>query len=282
MAQYRFGRNYELTIEVGPDAEQAVVIRPPIRVAFSADKSIAGGLNRINLTIYNLKESTRRKLAKDPEDDVFIHLAFKVGYADVLEPIFRGTIYRGVNRRDGAEILTDIECQDGGFDYQFSETDRTVGPDSDTVREVLKDMPNTDPGAIAERQRLLRPRVMSGRSPRVLDGLVDDSENWFIDNERLHIIGENQVLGGGIPIVSAGTGLLGAPEREQREVTVNTRFNPAVRVGGQFKLESEIAPYMNGIYKARTITYDGDWEGDAWDQTITGIPPSLQPEVVDE
>ena len=277
MPRSLFARDYELRIQVGDD--QAVIVRPPIRVQFSCDKSIAGGLNRLDISVYNLRESNRLAVAKDPEEQRYIPISFQMGYKDRLEPMFRGSVHTATNRRDGSDIVTEIECIDGGFDYQFAETDRTLAAGADVVDEVLRDMPNTQRGAVARRQRLIRPKVMTGRTPRILDTLIGPAERWFIDNESLNIIGPNQVVGDFVPLISPTTGLLETPEREQRRVTVKTRFNPSVRPGGRFGLESTLAPQMDGVYRAETLQYEGDLDGDAWDQTITGLPVTA-PEVV--
>ena len=276
MSLSRFNRDYELTIQVDG---QAVTFRPPIRVSFTANKSIAGGLNRLDISVYNMREANRNAIAKDPEDQKYIPLKFKAGYKDNLEQLFRGSIHRANTRRDGADLVTEIECVDGGFDYQFSETDRVIAAGGDQVEAVLKDMPNTGKGAISERQPLIRPKVMVGRTPKKIDSFVQDGESWFIENEKLHIIKDGEVIGTSVPIVSAATGLLEAPQRDQQRVTVKIRYNGAIRTGGRFKLESELAEYMNAIYRAETIEFEGDWEGEAWDQTITGLPITA-PEVL--
>lgn len=265
----RTGRNYELFIEIDG---RSVLVRPPIRVAFSGSKSVAGGLNRIDLTVYNLEENKRLGIAKDPEQQKYIPLQFSVGYGDRLEPLFRGSVYTATNSRDGAEIVTEIECLDGGFDYQFSETDRTISAGADPVAALLQDMPNTSRGVIEPRQPLLRPKVMSGRTARMLDEITAEDEFWFIQDERLNIIKEGQQIGATIPLVSPATGLLETPEREQQVVTFKTRFNPAIKAGGLLELESTLAPQMNGTYQARTITYDGDLDGSAWEQTVEAYP----------
>ena len=268
----RSGRNYELFIDLKsarPDLpRQTVLIRPPIRITFSGSKSVAGGLNRIDLEVYNLAEDKRLAIAEDPEEDKNTSLQLSVGYGTNLEPLFRGTIYRAENARDGAEIITSIECVDGGFDYQFSETDRTVAAGADPVTAILKDMPNTERGFIRQRQPLQRPKVMSGRSARELDKIVEDDEFWFILDGRLNIIQEGQSIGGTIPLVSPATGLLETPTREQQIVTFRTQFNPSVKAGGLLELESTLAPQMNGAYQARTITYDGDLDGDSWEMEV--------------
>lgn len=263
---FRFNRSYELIVE-------GITVRPPLRVSFSSEKSIAGGLNRLDIEIYNLREDSRLQLAKDPEEQRYIPIQFRAGYESSLEPLFRGSVFVGRNRREGADIVTSLECIDGGFDYQFSEVDRVVASGGDVVGEILKDMPHTGRGDIAERQQLIRPKVMVGRAPKIIDSIIDEGESWFIDNEQLHIVKDGEPIASFDPLVAPSTGLLETPEREQERVTAKTRFNPSVRIGGQFSLQSTLAPQMNGIYFVETISYEGDLEGDAWDQTITGLPP---------
>ncbi len=265
----RFSRNYELTMS-RPGDVAAVKVVPPMRISFQADKSIRGQLNKIQLKIYNMIESRRLQIVKDPEDQKIINISLAVGYQNSLESVFRGTIHQSSNERQGADIITTIEGLDGGYDFLNSYTSRTVEGSQLAVDSCLGDMPNTATGKITERPPLTRPKVLVGNSVRLLEEMVGPDETWFIDDEQFCIMKDDEVISRFVPKVSPATGLISTPTRKNKEVTFATLMNPAVKIGRRAELESTTAPHLNGVYKMDTISYQGDNFGDEWSQTCTG------------
>ena len=265
----RFDRDYELTIQV--EQRRAVVITPPMRIAFSADKSVSGGLNKITIKAYNLTEANRLAIQKDPEQQKRVPFSLRVGYSGSLELIFKGTVFKASSRREGAEIVTEIEGLDGGFDFLNSYVNRTVKGKDSAINGVLSDLPNTQRGKITGQSALIRPRVMVGSAMTVLDSLIDDGATWYVDDERLYVLKQDDVISRFIPLVSSDTGLVNTPEREQSRVTFETLMNPALKIGGLCQLESITAPHLNGVYRIDSMGYSGDNYGNDWKQAVTAI-----------
>ena len=90
----------------------------------------------------------------------------------------------------------------------------------------------------------------------------------YIEDEKLYIIKENESAENYVTLISAETGLMNTPKRENKIVELDTRMNPAIKIGGQAKLESIYAPYLNGVYRIDTARFVGSYDGDAWDMTI--------------
>lgn len=267
MTAARFNRDYRLEVGI---LGGTVTVRPPMRIEFQADKSIRGQLNKIQIRLYNLSERNRLALVKDAEQRKRIPLSLSVGYQGRLELVFKGTVHTGSNARQGADIVTTLDGLDGGFDYINSFTSRTVAGGRRAVDAALEDMPNTGVGKINDRPVLTRPKVLVGNSVRLIEDTIGPGETWYIDDEQLYIISDNQVTSRFIPVVSAETGLISTPEREFQEVTFQTLLNPSIRIGGRVKLVSRTAPHLDGIYKIDTISYSGDNFGDDWSQFCTG------------
>lgn len=263
----RFIRDYEFRAQI---LGGEVVVRPPLRINFQADKSIRGGLNKIQIQLYNLEERKRLSLVKDAEQQIRIPIQLSVGYQGSLELVFRGTVYRGSNERQGADIITNLESLDGGFDFLNSFTSRTVEGGRRAVDAALSDMPNTTIGKITERPVLTRPKVLVGNSAKLIEDMIGPDETWYIDNEQLYIIKDNEITSRFIPLVSAQTGLISTPTRDNKEVTFETLMNPSVKIGQLAQLQSKIAPHLNGRYRIETISYQGDNFGDTWSQACTG------------
>lgn len=265
--QSRFNRDYEFSVQVS--GSQAVTIIPPMHIAFNGEKSYQGGLNRMTIKIYNLKEKNRLALVKDSEQNKIIPAALSVGYANGKQIVFKGTVHVGKNYREGADLVTELECYDGGYDFINSFTAKTIK--GDAVSAILDDMPNTKKGKITEQQQLVRPKVIIGQSVKFLDNILGYDQSWFIDNEQLYIMKQDEVVSSYIPDVKASTGLLNTPTREYSKITFDTLMNPELRIKGLCNLISVNAPHLNGIYQIQSVSYDGDNYGSSWKQTITAI-----------
>src|SRR5690606_4987342 len=131
------------------------------------------------------------------------------------ELIFKGTVFKAKSRREGAEIVTEIEGLDGGFDFLNSYVNRTVRGKDSAISGVLSDLPNTQRGKITSQSALIRPRVMVGSAMKVLDSLIDEGATWYVNDERLYVLKQDDVISSYIPLVSSDTGLVNTPEREQ-------------------------------------------------------------------
>jgi hypothetical protein len=265
----RFNRDFELTVSVASGREVAVV--PPMRISFNVDKSIAGGLNKMTCRIYNLQPSNRLALTKDAEGREVIPVRLRVGYEGTMALIFKGTVRRGLNYREGPDMVTELECLDGGAQILgtfLSTTVRGKGQALETVRTAA----GLERGKVTEQTPLVRPRVLVGPAARVLDDLVDAGASWYIDDEQLYVLKDGDVVSSFVPVVDASTGLLNTPTREMKRMTFDTLMNPSLRLGGLCDLESTSAPHMNGVYRIIEIGYSGDNYGSGWQMSCTANP----------
>lgn len=266
----RFDRTYELIVQ--PANRPAISISPPIRCSYTITKSISGGLNSATIRVYNLSQDNRLSLAKDAEQfERRIPIMLRIGYADQLQLIFKGSVHRGLNSREGPDLITELQSLDGGFDFLNSFTAKTVVGKTTAIDAILSDAPNTTRGKITEQPQLVRPKVLVGPSLKLVDELVHADETWYIDDEQLHIIKDDEVTSTYIPLVDAGTGLLNTPAREMSRITFETLINPTLRIGALCQLVSVSAPHLSGVYKIDTIRYNGDNYGSQWAQTCTGL-----------
>lgn len=269
MTFQRFSRDYELRIDA---LGGAIYIRPPMRIQFQSDKSIYGGLNKIQIQLENLAERKRQALTKDPEQRKEIPIKLSVGYQGRLELVFSGTVHKGSNERQGPDIISKIEGLDGGFDFLNSFTSKTVEGAEKALEACLEDMKRTTRGKITERAILSRPKVLLGNSAKLIEEMVGPDETWYIENEQLFIIKDGEVVSRVIPVVTAQSGLISTPYRENQMTTFETLMNPAVKIGHMVQLKSQTAPHLNGVYRVETISFQGDNYGDQWSQTCTCRP----------
>ena len=155
-------RDYKLSVAT---QSGLIEITPNFNIAFSCDKSSAGGLNSLDIDIFGLKESTRLALVKDPEENKKIGIKLEVGYEGQLRKIFSGQVHVGKNARSGSDIITSLTCYDGGYDFFNSFTSKTVTGKILAIDALLADMPNTTIGRITSKiTELERPKVLIGNT----------------------------------------------------------------------------------------------------------------------
>lgn len=265
----RFNRDYILTIDIRGGR---VEIKPPLRIVFSVDKSDEGGLNKCQIQLFNLSEQNRFAIVKDAEEAKRIPINLSVGYQGKIETIYKGNIQVGANERQGADLVSTITGLDGGTDGLNSFTNRTIDGGQRAINAILLDMPNTSVGKVNDRPILSRPKVLVGNSLRLINDTMGLDESWYIDNEQLFILKDGQAVRNFIPLVSPATGLISTPTREASKTTFVTLINPAIKLGSQVNLKSVTAPYLDGVYKVRSINYSGDNFGSDWMQSCTCTP----------
>ena len=262
----RFNRDYELTIAISDT--QAIIIKPPLNIVFDCLKTTKSSLNKLDLRLFNLNESRRLELTKEKGSKRRIPIVLKVGYEGRLEVIFKGDINVSSTERNGTDFITNIECFDGGHDYLNAFTSRTVKGKDAAIEAILRDMTSTTKGKITQLKELLRPKVLVGSSSKLIEEMLEPDEEFFIDNEQLFIMKENEVNGSYAPLISAQTGLINTPEREDDIIYFNSMMNPTIALGGFCNVDSKTAPNLNGVYKVQAINYSGEYEGQDWVQSV--------------
>lgn len=262
---------YDYFLTVGLRNGGTITVRPPMRITFNIEQATTGGLNKANIQIYNLSDSTRAQIVKDPTDSVIMQVTLQAGYVGNIKQIFKGNITQARNARQGVDFITSIECLDGNEAALSSFTSAAVRGKNESIQQLVNDMHGVESGKITEQSPLTRAKIMFGNSWKLLRDSTDPQQEVFIHDQRVNILNRNEVLGSTIPIVSPATGLKTTPEKQQQQIVFTTLINPAIRLGEQVSLQSTTARYINGIYKVISISFTGDYEGESWEQKIKAI-----------
>lgn len=303
-----FYRDYRLTVGIG---NQAVIIQPPITISFKALESVnKKSLGKLSVSVNGLKPSTRLQLVKSEDEEKYIPVRLEVGYNDRLRQVFQGSVKSGAVKREGPIHIVSLECEDGGHDYINAFTSRTVRGKNQVVDSVLQDMPNTKKGSVTKQQALIRPKVLVGSSSKIISDMLAPDEDFFIKDERLHILKSHEVTSGNIPVVNARSGLLNTPQAtkisaqddggkkakkptnepdtdpagkkdtdsstlaksSKGQIVFDTKLNPMLVIGGLCAVESVTNPALNGVYKIYQIETSGQNNGAAWYQKVVCQP----------
>lgn len=270
----RENRRYKLTFFV--QDKETLVIEYPFKIRFNAIEklnNLKGGLNELNLQIYNLSSSNRLKLVVDESSkDKKLRVVFEVGYDDELRIVYQGTVYSGEVSKSGTDYINTINCKDGGNDFINKFITTTVKTKNQVIEEILKKCDSLKKGKITIDKDYLKAKPLFGNVGKVLLELPNEDEEMFISKEKLYLIKKNDVISKYVPLVNADSGLISA-SRQNKTITAITLFNPSLSIGMYCKLESIVNPYLNGQYKIYNIKYTGDTDGNEWTMEVLLTEP---------
>lgn len=277
-----------------------------LRIHFEVGKTIESAPNVAIIKIYNLHPDNEAKV-KNEFDEVLLN----AGYEGAMRLVFRGNIKHVYRYREGADYITEIEAGDGDKDFSRAVMNETLAAGTTNAQLVdravgtFKGVGGTTKGhvQVTERSRL-RGKVISGNTRDVLHDVSRESgANWSIQDGQLVIVSANDVLPGEAIVIRADTGMLGAPEINDKGIAVKCLMNPMLRVNGAIKLDNNgikakrvkaqalatkrekqetNAPLgreneqlvrldPDGIYKVLKLTHKGDNRGQDWVSEIECI-----------
>jgi len=254
-------RNYTLRAQTALSIlPEDVVIEPPFTLEFDITRNLLSSANTSTMRIYNLSEERRNQLRKDRfTDTVYRGIQLEAGYGDTKPIIFKGNISQAWSVRQGTNQITTIECFDGGYalvNGQIS-TQFAKGTNVNAIMEAItKTLPKVDFGAIGDFEgKISRGNTYSGNTADILQQLSGGS--LFIDNERVYILNPDEIIAGSIDVISADTGLLGSPVREETQIVFDMLFEPRLTIGQGIQLISVTEPIFNGFYKVVSLKHRG-------------------------
>jgi hypothetical protein len=270
-----------------------------LRIAFEVTKTVEAAPNIAVIKIYNLHPDNEARIKNEYED-----VLLNAGYEGAMQLVFRGNIRHVYRYRDGNDYITEIEAGDGDKDFRSAVMNETLAAGTTNTQLVnravgtFNGVGGTSKGhvQIEERARL-RGKVISGNTRDVLNDVSRESgANWSIQDGQLTIVSTNDVLPGEAILIRADTGMLGAPEVNDKGVVVRCLMNPMIRVNGALQLDNNgikakrqqanalatqrersetNAPLgreneelvrldPDGIYKVLKLTHRGDTRGKDW------------------
>lgn len=267
-----------------------------LRVHFEVSKTVESAPNVAVIKIFNLSPINETKI-KNEFDEVLLN----AGYEGALRLVFRGNIKHVYRYRDKSDYITEIEAGDGDKDFRSATMNETLAAGTTNAQLVdravgsFKTTGGTTKGAVQINDRArLRGKVISGNTRDVLHDVARESgANWSIQDGQLVIVKANGVLPDEAIVITADTGMLGAPEINDKGIAVKCLLNPQLRVNGAIKLdnngikakrqkaqalgkkqEDQKEPVRldpDGIYKVLKITHKGDTRGQDWVSEIECI-----------
>lgn len=259
----KFLRKYILTVETVTG--ELVVIKPPFTIEFDIQRNVLTSASYAQIRVYNLKENTRNAILKDQYtfDDIRT-VELQAGYGDAVSYpiIFTGNIDRAWSVREGSNVITSIDCFDGGFAFANAVTNRQYPagtPQKSIIEDIVSSLGqfNVSVGAIGNYEGVTtRGSSYSGNTVDVLAELTGGG--FFIDNGKAYALQNNEVLESNqIQVIKSSSGLLGTPIREETYLRFTMLFEPRLRIGQQILLESITEKRYNTYYKVISLMHKG-------------------------
>lgn len=243
---------------------------------FQVEKRLDGRPNTCELQIFNLSPDHRGHLsaisAKARTHRVLVEV--EAGYEGNTSRIFRGDMRLAFHKREGADISTTIEAGDGEFSVSRARIFKSWGPGT-PVATVLGDIVsalglgkgNLAQASIAQflggGDAFVGGTACSGKAMKELTRITASlGIQWSIQDGTLQFLSTGQALEGTAIVLNSGTGMVGAPDIDQKGIAkVRSLLQPDLFPGRKIKLEGA---ELQGFYRVEKCRYSGDVWGNDW------------------
>ena len=264
----------------GP-ADKAIKVSN-LRIMFDIKKTNKPETNTADISIYNLNQDNRENVVKTEKV-----LILNAGYADAtgLEKLFVGYVVNTNHAREGADIISKIQCEDGSKPLRETKINKpfTAGTGAKKIiQDIIKELPissqNVDLTGIDDK-KFVNGFAASGIFSKIMDNLVGDLNlEWSIQDNELQIIERGKTNQRTALLLSPETGLIGSPEQlqnlnedDEEEIKPGWRVKsllfPKITIGNKIAIESR-AIKKNTYFKVISVQHIGDTFGNDWNSII--------------
>jgi len=260
---------------VSPEEGEEVLLQN-LRMEFEIFKTVTRSANTLLLKIYNLSKDTISKLNAANSS-----IALKVGYTESSGAgvIFIGDITFVDTKHMLPDIITEIHASDGQKVLRESKLSLSYGADT-AVKNILNDItaqlsdialrPLGEIGSLAFKKGF----SYTGTVEKALDKICAALKlEWSIQNNELQIIPRGKISQEEVLVISADSGLIGSPNKQENQDIANTGsdnlpgweftslLESRIEPGGQVQLESREA---NGTFRIESVKHVGDTHASPW------------------
>jgi len=316
----KFQRRYKLTVEItkrrelteaigpalpdptfiGPKPStaqtttQAIEIRSPLTLELDIARSTQSSLNSATFRVYNLSETNRSLIFQNrfSINDVSGNrkkVILQAGYEtalnrdDDLSTIFVGNLLEAYSYRQGSDVITYINAQDGALGAYNSNINQTIrGGTSfrDIAKIIIGGITGITEGKVGDIQGVSKTSTaLNGNNFYLLK--KNYKEEVFIDLEKINVLNENEYIkttneyikttGGKVPLINTDTGLLGTPQRQGTDLVMDVIFEPRLQVGQLAEVQSKFNPKFDGQYKIMGLRHSGIISGAVGGKCTTSL-----------
>lgn len=256
----KFNRNYEVTILFANGSK--VTLTPPLTLDVDIIRNTLTSANTCSVRLFNLSEKNRNQIKKDAFDyGLRMQIKIKAGYGNNMPIIFQGNISQAWSSREGVDYVTEIQCFDGGlaFTNAVSSIQFPAGTSyKDGIIALIDQLKvfEVQPGVIGTISgSYTRGASFSGSTVDLINSMANG--NFFIDNGKANVLSDSEYIDGDTPFITAASGLLGTPIRQNTFLTFDMVFEPRLFIGQRIRLGSQTNKNFNGYYKVLSVHHRG-------------------------
>ena len=231
-----------------------------LRITFDIKKSIFGGLNSGEISIYNIDADRIQLFSKDVTDNTKIDVILQIQNNYKITNLFHGRVFKGITTRDGVDLKTTINCYDG-LDAVTKDYTGNSASKFTAFLKLCKEAGLTS--GISHFNNSLQKIAHHGQ---ILEQLLklDPSRIFFIENNTAHFIEKSKgVIAGFSPLIQKDQ-LVGFPNKTNNYINFETLQNDYIHIGGLLLLRG----FYGGAMRVESIEITGDNFGDFLKQKV--------------
>ena len=212
-----------------------------------------------DVTILNLNMNTRENLYFDRYNFAgYRTFEIYLGYGGQLSLCFKGNIMECYSVRKGVNFETHINAWDGGAFFVSGWNSRSYNNSdpSKQIEALQGEVADSKVlvGKVSERldndiDQIIRPTAYYDKTYDNIKNIAGDNYDTFVENEKLYVMRKDEARGGAVTLISAETGLIETPRKQEYTLEVTMMLEPRLQVGQMAELQSITAPRFNGTYK---------------------------------
>lgn len=241
-----------------------------LRMSFKVEKTLKREPNTLELSIYNLSETSRKQVQKQ---NAFVKLI--AGYQQRTEILFQGDVTTAYHTKNGPDWITKIQAGDGARTMRKARVSESFAAGT-TLGDVLTRLAqrtglNVGNLTDAVSQGNLRNALTQFTKGFAVSGVaIDELEKVAqtagleisVQDGALQFSDPSRVVGTEVALLKPDTGLVGSPEvGEKGKVKARALIQQKLLPGRQCKLESR---EIRGFFKIEKVTFTGDNFDPTW------------------
>jgi hypothetical protein len=230
-------RKCQVVIGDATTGKNALVVED-LRVTFEVTKTIGAAPNTAVVRIFNLNPDNEGRV-KGEFNEIFVN----AGYQGQQLVIFRGNIVDARRIHEGTDYVMEVQAADGDRDQRKTIINVTLEKGTSTqdlINHITGKFTTTKQGHLAIKNTTRgRGEVFSGPATQILGNVALESDaHWSIQDGFLEIVPVDSTLPTEAIVLRSDTGLLKAPELNDKGVRALTLLNPRIRVNGKVLIDN--------------------------------------------
>lgn len=203
-------------------------------------------------------------------------LQIEAGEGGEMAVVFQGEVTSAFADLNGASPVMKMEAQTGAYPVLKPEPQIAVSGQqsaSEIVSMLAQKTGKTFRNDGVE--AMLSDCIVTGDPITKMRSIADSvGADLLIDDDEIVLLprGKKRETGG-IPLVSASTGMVGYPTFSAQGIQVTSYFRPDLKIGAAVRLES-IVPSASGVWKIISLTHEltaNNPSGGAWRTSFEGM-----------